>query len=382
MDTSQTIFSAVFAAILSIAIPAKAYASDTSWRVGKSSGAVWVTKSQSQPVSLTNDAVLDAGDSIATGPNGRVLLTRGEERIFVSPNSAIGISAQNADGMRTTITHRVGSILLDVEKKNVQHFEVETPYLAAVVKGTQFRVTVNGRSAKVDVTRGQVQVADFKSGQLAVVLPGQTAQVSARGAAGLSLSGKGKLNPIERGTPRIPSIQALSVPKTGLKPTSIGEKAKGGSSLRKLATLDAAGKAFAKQISGSHKGGLRINAPIGEVKLDFHKVTKGLARGASDAPVYGDRKASVFSESSNKKPGQVDSTGRSTGNGNGGPASSLAASNSPGADTTSGGGFARATGNGNGNGGGSSSGNGINGYGDDDHGNSNGRGRGRSKRDR
>ena len=43
-----------------------------------------------------------------------------------------------------------GSILLDVEKRNVQHFEVETPYLAAVVKGTQFRVTVGPTGSRVE----------------------------------------------------------------------------------------------------------------------------------------------------------------------------------------------------------------------------------------
>ena len=81
--------------------------------------------------------------------------------------------------MATTIIHQSGSILLDVEKRNVKHFEVETPYLAAVVKGTQFRVTVEQGAARVDVVRGQVEVTDFKSGQFAMVQPGQAAQVSA-----------------------------------------------------------------------------------------------------------------------------------------------------------------------------------------------------------
>ena len=44
--------------------------------------------------------------------------------------------------LSTTIIQQAGSILLEVEKRNVKHFQVETPYLAAVVKGTQFRVTV------------------------------------------------------------------------------------------------------------------------------------------------------------------------------------------------------------------------------------------------
>ena len=113
---------------------------------------------------------LAIGDNISTGPNGRVLLTRGTETILVSPNSSIGIPEKKGE-LSTTITQRAGTILLEVEKRNVKHFEVETPYLAAVVKGTQFRVSVNGKGTKVKVLRGQVQVADFKSGQYALVIP-------------------------------------------------------------------------------------------------------------------------------------------------------------------------------------------------------------------
>ena len=69
---------------------------------------------------------MKAGDSLRTGKTGRVLLKRGEEMIMVSPNSVVGIPAQKTEGL-TTIAQKAGSILLDVEKRNVKHFEVETP---------------------------------------------------------------------------------------------------------------------------------------------------------------------------------------------------------------------------------------------------------------
>ena len=120
--------------------------------------------------------MLKPGDTIRTGRNGRVLLVRGEETILISPNSVVGVAAEKKDGLSTTILQQAGSILLEVEKRNVKHFEVETPYLAAVVKGTQFSVTVECRQApRVDVQRGQVEVSDFKSGQIAQVMPGQAA---------------------------------------------------------------------------------------------------------------------------------------------------------------------------------------------------------------
>jgi len=103
--------------------------------------------------------------------------------MLVAPNSVIGIPTETKEGLSTTIIQQAGSILLDVEKRNVKHFEVETPYLAAVVKGTQFRVSVNRTGTSVDVLRGAVEVADFKSGKFAMVLPGQMARVSAQAKA-------------------------------------------------------------------------------------------------------------------------------------------------------------------------------------------------------
>src|SRR5262249_2175498 len=159
------------------------------WSVSKASGDVWIASEGTQQVSLKQEETLKPGDTIRTGRNGRVLLVRGEETMLISPNSVVGLPAERKDGLSTTVVQRVGSILLEVEKRNVKHFEVETPYLAAVVKGTRFSVTVTGESTKVAVLRGQVEVSDFKTGQIAQVMPGQTATAFERGRPGLSLSG-------------------------------------------------------------------------------------------------------------------------------------------------------------------------------------------------
>jgi hypothetical protein len=67
---------------------------------------------------------------IRTGRNGRVLLERGEETILVAPNSVIGLPLEKKDGQSTTIVQQAGSILLEVEKRNVKHFEVEPPLIS------------------------------------------------------------------------------------------------------------------------------------------------------------------------------------------------------------------------------------------------------------
>src|ERR1700709_1902902 len=191
-------------------------ADDGAWTVGKSSGEVWLTSSGAQPASLKQEELLKPGDTVRTGRNGRVLLRRGEETMLISPNSVVGMPAESKEGLSTTIVQQAGSILLEVEKRNVKHFEVETPYLAAVVKGTQFRVTINAGSTSVDVIRGQVEVADFRSGQIAQVMPGQNATTFTQGKFGLSLSGSGTFNPIEQGKPRAPTVEPIHVQRAGL----------------------------------------------------------------------------------------------------------------------------------------------------------------------
>jgi hypothetical protein len=253
----------LIATIFAVAVAPGAFAAEGgAWSVSKSSGEVWITSGDVQQASLKPSDNLKPGYTIRTGRNGRVLLMRGEESILIAPNSVIGLPAEQKEELSTTIVQRAGSILLDVEKRNVKHFEVETPYLAAVVKGTQFRVSVNATSTSVDVMRGQVEVADFKSGQIAQVMPGQRATTFERGKPGLSLTGSGTFNPIEQGKPRPSPVDRVLVPKGGL---SSPRDAASGQAIHALAT----------------HGRLRISSALGEVKLNFHKVTHGLARGSS-----------------------------------------------------------------------------------------------------
>ena len=211
----------LLALVIAVGAGSEAIGQEQGWRVSKSSGDAWITTTGAQPVSLSDEAVLKPGDSIRTGQNGRVLLARGAETLLITANSVVGIPAARKEGSAaTTILQQAGAILLDVEKKNVQHFEVETPYLAAVVKGTQFRVTVNNTGSHVDVIRGQVQVTDYRSGQYALVNRDQVASVSTQGQAGLSLSGLGNLMPVQQGMPRQSSVAPIAIPRDGfLAPT-------------------------------------------------------------------------------------------------------------------------------------------------------------------
>lgn len=358
------------------------------WSVSKSSGDVWLSADGAQPVSLSQEGTLKPGDTIRTGRNGRVLLVRGEETILISPNSVVGLPAEKKEGLSTTIIQQAGAILLEVEKRNVKHFEVETPYLAAVVKGTQFSVTVGAGSTKVGVLRGQVEVSDFKTGQIAQVLPGQAASAFAHGKPGLSLSGTGTFNPIEHGKPRASTIERVPVPKSGL---SAPRNAASGHAIHALGPIDKGAKApgvpkQSHQANGVHApkaGVVRISSSLGEVKLNVHRVTNGLAHGAvapgrvrnatvSTETVWSDTKSSTTTTAANSSNVTAVTTSSSA------SAASAASSSSSTTTTvaTSAGSTSDSSGNSGDNGNGNSGNNG-NGNGNNGNGNSGATGNGR-----
>jgi hypothetical protein len=255
---------AAFLAVVACSAPLGA----AEWHVARSTGDVWVASLEAQPVSLGVEVVLRPGDKVQTGRTGRVLLVRGTETILVAPNSVVSLPAEQKAMHATTILHQAGSIMLEVEKKGVDHFEVETPFLAAVVKGTRFSVTVSRYGADVRVLDGKVHVADFKSGQFALVSSGQTASVASLSKAGLSLGGPGQLGPVQHGAPRKSQLQRVPVPARGLGPP----RATAGGTTHAAAQLD---------------GRVRIVAPIGLGNLNMEALTNGLARGAHSSPRAG-----------------------------------------------------------------------------------------------
>lgn len=257
----------------------QARAEDAAWRVSKSTGDVWVSTSGVQQASLTDDAVLNPGDTIRTGRNGRVLLVRGQEKILVSPNSVVGVPAQTSQGS-TTIIQQSGTILIEVEKRNGQHFEVETPYLAAVVKGTQFRVAVGQGETYVNVLSGRVEVTDFRSGQSALVMPGQMAKVWTTGNAGLLLSGPGTLGPIRRGMPRTTSVVPIHAPVEGLS-------APDGAPGQQVFAIPQRGDRPSLPVSS---GGSALNDNIWNASLNY----LGSLVGRGEAQIRNDRDAAMI----------------------------------------------------------------------------------------
>ncbi len=169
--------------VLSLPAPARAFAED--WQVSKVSGHAW-TGAEGARAELAAGMAVAPGVPIVTGERSRVMLQRGAESMVIGPKSVVSVSERPGEGLSTTVLERAGSVSFDVEKRNVQHFSVETPMLAAVVKGTHFTVSATGAAGGVAVARGTVQVTSLKTGQ--------TADVSA-GVVQMSISSRSSASP-------------------------------------------------------------------------------------------------------------------------------------------------------------------------------------------
>jgi len=205
--------------ILVVFLPAAAIAADEDWRVAKASGQVRYTLDRANWVDLhAGDAVPNAA-WILTGPRARAQLVRGLESIGFQPGTMASITTSSAFFSRKTqVVQQVGALDLEIEKRSQPHTTVQTPFLAAVVKGTIFHVSVGEAKASVSVDRGLVQVTSFASGQRSNVGPRQSATVDR--ARGMTVAGRASAPSV---TPVAPSV-AL-VPAVGANKLS-GQEAK------------------------------------------------------------------------------------------------------------------------------------------------------------
>jgi hypothetical protein len=129
---------------------------------------------------------------IKTTNNGHVTLVRGNETLELGPSTQIRIIDEGGARPYTTMLQSWGTVAVEAEVREVEHFAVQNQYLAAVVKGTRFEVSAKSSGASVDVERGRVSVGDSETST--VVTAGQRASVTDDGK--MTVSGKGVLPPV------------------------------------------------------------------------------------------------------------------------------------------------------------------------------------------
>lgn len=197
---------AIFAASLAYTIAAlvlSGFAMAAEWHIAKMSGDVRIFHNNVTWVSLNPDRTIKSGDAIWTGHNGRVMLSSDVGNVLLKPRSLVKIPEQFLSKDRTVLFQSMGTVEADIQKRDRQHFSIQSPYLAAVVKGTKFSIEIKDGKTRLDVTEGLVEATDTESGQVVAVAAGQhvskvngTTSGLSGNAAGLGKSGSdGSVDP-------------------------------------------------------------------------------------------------------------------------------------------------------------------------------------------
>ncbi|MEN8195369.1 MAG: FecR domain-containing protein [Pseudomonadota bacterium] len=117
------------------------------WIVASAEGAVTIDGKDA----VSPAAAIGPGAVIETGADGNVVLTRPGDSITVFANSKMSVP-EIAGGGEPGILQTLGKLLFRMESRESRDFKIETPYLAAAIKGTAFTVEVDDDDAVVEVS--------------------------------------------------------------------------------------------------------------------------------------------------------------------------------------------------------------------------------------
>jgi hypothetical protein len=120
--------------------------------------------------------MLKDGDRVIAGSQSRTVATSGNDLLRLEPKTTITIGETKP---ATIIELLDGTLHVKAGKReDGDTLSIETQYLVATVKGTEFVVATTDVGTAVSVTEGVVSVRSTRVGQAFDVMPGQTALVS------------------------------------------------------------------------------------------------------------------------------------------------------------------------------------------------------------
>ena len=116
------------------------------------------------------------GDRVTAGSQGRTVATSGNDLLRLEPKTTITIEEPQS---ATIIELLDGTLHVKAGKReDGDTLSIETQYLVATVKGTEFVVATTDVGTAVSVTEGVVSVRSTRKSEAFDVMPGQTALVS------------------------------------------------------------------------------------------------------------------------------------------------------------------------------------------------------------
>lgn len=170
---------------------ATAYAQDGPWAVSEAKGVVTVIDAKGQRPAKAG-MQLASGATIRTDARASAVLVRGKEFVTLRQNAQLRIAPAVRERGVIQILQDYGSALFNIGKQPNPHFGVETPYLAAVVKGTTFVITVSPEGASLQVTEGAVETSTLDRGVSELIRPGAVAMIAAVDPLRMVVEGEGR----------------------------------------------------------------------------------------------------------------------------------------------------------------------------------------------
>ena len=148
------------------------------WTVIEGAGEVSIKTASGLALSIQPGTKLNPPFTILTGTDGRVVVTHGQDKLTISPNSKSTFPEPGETGQITRIQQTLGSVLYHVQHRVKARFEVDTPYLVSVVKGTTFTIHVSSDASTVALIEGRLQVSTPDKKFELILKPGQVATKS------------------------------------------------------------------------------------------------------------------------------------------------------------------------------------------------------------
>ena len=191
----RPVFGVVAAAMLVVLIAGSAVERpaaadwDPRWAAIRVSGDVRTGIGEGQPTRRVEPMmILPIGSVVTTGSGGAVTLVLGHDTIEVGAETTITLPAPADGSADTEILQATGSAVYTVNPGAQRSFEVRTPLLVTLVRGTSFGVSIGEGRATVNVTEGRVTVSEVNGGRSVDVDAGFTATVDDDDEPGISVS--------------------------------------------------------------------------------------------------------------------------------------------------------------------------------------------------
>lgn len=173
----------VFLIVIGVTPGAMVFAAEPQeWVVVQIEGPVEFKRGDSRWNTLRRGDTVVPGYEVRTGPEAKVFLTRGSEKILIEPKSTLEFLPAGRNSV-TRIFQKIGGAIFNIKDRNRRKFEVLTPNFVAAVKGTEFSIRTDSNGATLNVTSGTVGVTNKKSGKSVDVSAGQFAMIVADSSA-------------------------------------------------------------------------------------------------------------------------------------------------------------------------------------------------------